>query len=75
MTLYEKLQADGIPTDNHESDLYFQWSGKAMRIAAEFPVQMRIATTFMSGRDGRLWVDVPFAFDPWWDGKKREVAQ
>jgi hypothetical protein len=68
MSLYEKLKEAGIKLDSHESDLYFEMSGRAMRIATQFSVEMKAATVF-TGTDGKLWVDVPFAYQPWWEGK------
>ena len=72
MTLYEALNEAKIEMDHHESDLYFELSGRSIRIASQYPQWMKSATTFTSQIEpkGSLWVDVPFAYDPWWQGVK-----
>jgi hypothetical protein len=67
-TLYETLLAAGIPTDNHESDLYFPDTPETQAILDQFPKQKALASHFLNqgeGHRGDLWFDVPFAFDPW----------
>ncbi len=67
MTLYGALVAAGAQIDSHESDLYVEATPEVARILAEFPTECENARTFRSQIDGRLWWDVPFAFQPWWD--------
>lgn len=65
--VYAALKAAGIETANHESDLYARDSLEARRIvyACGYPaVQFR-------GTDGALWLDLPFAFTPFWTAKQR----
>ena len=70
MTLYETLKAAGIETDHHESDLYFPYSAKSRAILAEFPIKEKIHTTFRSSiKPHATWIEVPFAFDPFWNAK------
>jgi hypothetical protein len=66
-SLYERLKAADIPIDNHESDLYFLSTPESKAILNEFPTQKSTATWFRSRIDGKNWVDVPFAFAPWWE--------
>lgn len=70
MSLYTELIEAGIDTSNHESDLYFPASPEALSILDRHPTQKANATRFHNQAPpnvGQLWVDVPFAFDPWWE--------
>jgi len=68
--LYDALVAAGVPVDHHESDLYFRATPEAWAIYNTVRAAMNYigcaATTFFSQVDGKLWVDVPFAYSPWW---------
>lgn len=69
-TLFGALRAAGIETANHESDLYFPASPEALAILARFPLQKSIAERFINQAPpnvGETWVDVPFAFQPFWE--------
>ena len=66
MTLYNELKEAGIPLDSHSSDLYFKRSSEAMAILAKYPLENKNARGFRSVIDGSSWMDVPFAFIPWW---------
>ncbi len=63
MTLYEELVAAGCEIENHESDLYVVVSEAALSILAGY--EFRSTLSFFAS-EGRRWVDVPFAFDPFW---------
>ena len=63
MTLYDKLQAAGIETDSHESDLYVKDSATAREIIRASRLSFSL---FRSARDGTHWLDVPFAYAPFW---------
>jgi len=69
-TLFEALTAAGIPTDHHESDLYFPVTPTSTAILAQYPAWKASATTFVIQPEhadrGQLWYDVPFAYDPYW---------
>lgn len=67
MTLYETLQSAGCEMDSHESDLYVRATAEATTILKRFPTQWENARAFTSQIDGKLWYDVPFAFQPWWE--------
>jgi hypothetical protein len=62
-SLYDDLRAAGCELDNHESDLYVKDTAEARAILAR---HQRSGKRFTSQIDGRLWLDVPFAFAPWW---------
>ena len=69
-TLYAALVAAGCEIDNHESDLYVRTTPEAMAIirAKSGPMRSTIKT-FHSQVDGKMWLDIPFAFQPWWDAR------
>ena len=71
-TLYQDLMDAGIEVANHESDLYFPDTEPARTILAKYPREADIATRFTNSRPpnvGERWVDVPFAFLPWWKAR------
>lgn len=74
-TLYQTLVAAGVPTDSHETDLYFLASPHALAILARFPNQQAIAKPFTIELDGKRWVEVPFAYDPGWKRLERVTPQ
>lgn len=69
MTLYESLVEAGIPVDNYYSDLYFPWTKKSQEILNKFKLQKSNASLFHNNIDKKLWISVPFAFDPFWSNK------
>jgi len=67
-SLFERIKAAGVLYDNHESDLYFESTEISRAILNQFPDKKAIATSFLSNTDhGKRWIDVPFAFLPWWE--------
>lgn len=68
-TLYQSLISAGVPTDHHESDLYFPATPGALAILAQYPAEQAISTRFSHRVDGTSWVEVPFAYNPYWDAK------
>lgn len=66
MTLYEELLESGVELDHrdHTSDLYVRATPKALRLIMESGLCW---SAFRSQIDGKLWIDVPFAFDPYWN--------
>ena len=66
-TLYQELKEAGVEIDNHESDLYFPMTLDTVRILNKYTTALNNARAFRSNEDGKLWYDVPFAYDPFWD--------
>jgi hypothetical protein len=68
MSIYTDIKAADLPTDSHESDLYVKDSPEAREILAEHgkKVDGWNVQGFKSAIDGAHWLDIPFAFDPWW---------
>jgi argininosuccinate synthase len=69
-SLYQALLAAGIQTDHHESDLYVLDTPIARALIAKSGLAM--AKPFTSQIDGKRWLDVPFAYEPFWEKKKRK---
>lgn len=76
MTLYERLKAAGCDINNHESDLHFRASEEALAILKAFTAECiaagglpPMASWFVSDIDGARWVEVPLAFDPFWQAR------
>lgn len=67
-SLYKELVAAGVPIDHHESDLYVRDTSVARSILARHGKK---GTAFTSQIDGKRWLDVPFAYEPFWEKKSR----
>ena len=67
-TLYDAAVALGIPIDSHESDLYLLATKEAWALVHLHGVS---ASSFVSQLDGRVWLDIPFAYLPWWRARQR----
>lgn len=68
-SIYKRLKAAGCAIENHESDLYVRDSETARRIIREVnavPSLGKWSTSTFTGSDGHRWIDIPFAYDPWW---------
>lgn len=73
-TLFAAIQAAGIPYSNHESDLHIPATPEARAILAKFPLEEGNATSFINQaapHKGEHWLDIPFAFIPFWEAKPR----
>jgi hypothetical protein len=62
------LRKAKIKIDNHASDLYFVQSKQSMRILDQYPAAKKSANRF-HGTDNQQWIEVPFAYDPWWEAR------
>lgn len=65
-SLYQTLKDLGVPLDHHESDLYVRDTPAARLVIKQFGLK---ATAFTSQIDGQRWLDVPFAYEPFWAKK------
>jgi hypothetical protein len=66
-TLYGDLLAAGVPLAYHESNLYFPCTAQTRAILHNFPESEKSARRFNDDKTGDCWLDVPFAFLPWWE--------
>jgi hypothetical protein len=73
MSLYTDLTAAGIPTDNHESDLYVLATPEARELVRKHGHGS--PASFVSAIDGKLWFDLPFQFDPFWERRARKAVR
>ena len=69
-SLHQQLLAAGVDVDSHESDLYAMVTPESRRIVEE---SGHGSTMFRSEADGKLWYDLPFAFDPFWAKRQRSI--
>lgn len=67
--LFSRIVSAGIRYDSHESDLYLPDTPEVRAILADFPLERGNARPFRSLVDGSPWLDVPFAFMPYWEAK------
>ena len=75
-SLFETIKEAGIPFDSHESDLYLPATPQVREILNRFPLQKGNATSFINQVEGGQWLDIPFAYLPFWEAKqKRGEAQ
>lgn len=70
MSLFKEVIAKGIKYDNHESDLYIPYTKETEALVRKYDKQ-DIAQRFKSQIDGKTWIDIPFAYEPYWERKQR----
>jgi hypothetical protein len=68
MSVYLKLKKAGIKTDHHESDLYCEANQLSIKILKDHGIKFK---TFVDNIEGKIWLDIPFMYDPFW-GKEPE---
>jgi hypothetical protein len=74
-TLYQRLKAVMKPEDisSHESDLYVRWTPEAQAVINEWRREnglmdgWGLCSWFTNQVEGGTWIDIPFAFDPFWE--------
>jgi len=67
MTLYEELKSKGIKISSHASDLYCPCTNETVEIIKR---HKHCSTRFINQVEGGVWIDVPFAYDPWWEVRR-----
>lgn len=83
LSVYQRLQRAGVPAEeigHHESDLYVKASNRsdlAVREWAEangysYDIQV---SPFVDQISGQKWLDVAFAYDPWWEDKLKNKEE
>jgi hypothetical protein len=75
-TLYERLteRIDAKDISSHYSDLYVRYTPEAKQIIDEYKREndlrgWGLCSFFTNHIEGGTWIDVPFAFDPYWTNK------
>lgn len=71
-TLYADLIAANCKTDNHESDLYVEATPEALAILAAHKVRSYAFTNQAPDGPGGVWLEIPFAFAPFWEKTIRD---
>jgi len=69
--LYAKLVEAGCDTNSWQSDLYVLKTPQALAVIEAFEADGGITnrSEFVSDRDGRRWIELPFAYSPWWEAR------
>ena len=75
-SLYQALTVAGCEIDHHESDLYVKLTPTALAVIRTFPGMYDEGSRFMfrSKVDGKMWLDFPFAYEPFWAAKQHAPA-
>jgi hypothetical protein len=65
-TLSQEAERLSLGMDSHESDLYLRATPEALELLERFPLHKKNAQAFTCEIHGGKWLDIPFAFDPFW---------
>lgn len=68
-SIYDQVVEKGLTVDNHESDLYVEDCEEARRIVDGYAFKVNVRR--FRGADGRFWLEVPFAFEPFWERRAK----
>jgi len=68
MTVYEDLKKAGCQIESYESDLYVRSTPESQTIVSRSGYHWEY---FRDSIDGSLWIDIPGAFDPFWEARVR----
>ena len=70
---YDQAVARGLTIDHHESDLYVRLDGPGLEFKREAEQSGWHCEAF-TGTDGFAWLEVPFAYYPWWAARATKGA-
>lgn len=72
MTIYTEMVRHQVEIDSHESDLYVLDCPAARQVIARAGRSFdSTITRFRSAKgDGRIWIEIPLSFDPYWERKR-----
>lgn len=73
MNIVEELIHEGHLIGNHESDLYCQDTPKAREIVKRHGYTFTEFTHQTDPEGPSPWLDVPFAYLPYWEAKARRT--
>ena len=78
-SLYQKLRETGVEMDNHESDLYVRDTQEVRDIIkqhrAENDGYPQAISRFTEQETKQTWIDIPFAYDPYWEARAEKDHQ
>lgn len=69
--LFTLIEEAEISYDHHESDLYLPATPEVGRLMRETGTTGKL---FWSQTDKTMWVDIPFAYLPWWEARAKKAA-
>ncbi len=69
--IYDEMKALGVEMANHESDLYVKDSPEVRALLAKYPTHERNVRRFIHSTTNAIWIDIPFAYAPFWRDKAR----
>lgn len=67
-SIYNQMIEAGVEVSSHESDLYVPVNDITNKIISNYKHKHN-CTRFANNIDGKLWIDIPFAYDPWWTAR------
>lgn len=73
MNHMEELALAGIPIASHESDLYCRDTPESREIIQRHGYRFTLFRNQRPSHKGELWLDVPFAYLPYWEAKAARV--
>lgn len=73
MNIVEEMISKGIKISNHESDLYCENTLEAQEIVKRHGYTFSCFINQAPPNKGKSWLDVPFAYIPWWEAKARRT--
>ena len=71
-SIYKQMKKAKVPINNHASDLYVPVNGTTQTIVSLYKYRQNVQV-FKSQIDKKMWFDIPFAFDPWWDNAEKTI--
>ena len=69
-----KVAVESLPArdiDHHESDLYLRKTPATTAIIAGYEYKNNVSV-FRDAIENALWYEIPFAYDPFWNGRVRK---
>lgn len=70
MSIYQDMKLAGVPIDNHESDLYAKVTPESKAIVDKYEHKSNVRA-FLAEDGSGAWFDIPLAYDPFWEAKRR----
>lgn len=68
---YAELLAMGAELDHHESDLYAKLTPEVLALVKDTRWSYEV---FTSQIDRKQWIDIAFAYLPYWEAKQRRPS-
>lgn len=70
-TLFQQVQEMGIEYSNHLSDLYIPVNEQTEKLVSNYEFKQSVKI-FTNNIDKKSWYDIPFAYAPYWENRKKE---